>query len=249
MRSASPRTNSPPCETLMMNAPAPAAPTSPRFEVRYWKEPASALTHFVGFLAAIAGLIVLLIESPGGLAKTLTLSLYGASLTLLFLSSSTYHFFDLGERGNMWLRRLDHSAIFLLIAGTYLPAVMHTLVGGWRLGMLIALGALTLCGVLFKLTWFHCPRWLDALIYLAMGWSVVIPNTRMFSPLASQSVAWIVAGGLFYTVGALTYAIKRPDPWPDVFGFHEVWHMFVLAGAGCHFFFVYSLLDTPIAPF
>ncbi len=229
----------------MSHTPSAAASST----VKLWKDPASALTHFAGFLAAIIGMVVLLLDSPGGLAKTLTLTLYSSSLVLLFLSSSTYHFFDLGERGNMWLRRLDHSAIFLLISGTYLPAVMHTLDGGWRLGMLIALGVLTACGVLFKLTWFHCPRWLDALIYLAMGWSVVVPGSRLLSPLSDESLMWIVMGGLFYTVGAITYALKKPDPWPGVFGFHEVWHLFVLAGAGAHFLFVYSLIDVTIAPF
>ncbi len=234
----------------MTTAPSPTSTHEEHADIfKLWKDPASALTHFAGFLAALVGLPFLLINSPGGNLKTWTITLYGLSLILLFFSSATYHFFDLGPRRNLWLRRLDHSAIFLLISGTYLPAVMHTLTGGWRLGMLITLGTLTVLGVLFKLTWFHCPRWLDALIYLAMGWSVVIPGARLLSPLSEESLFWIVAGGVFYSVGAITYALKKPDPWPGVFGFHEVWHLFVLAGAGSHFIFVYSMLNTPITPF
>lgn len=230
-----------------MTQPTPLTSSADIFKL--WKDPASALTHFAGFLAAIVGVIVLLSHSPGGTLKTLTYTIYGVSLALLFLSSSTYHFFDLGERRNLWLRRLDHSAIFLLISGTYLPAVMHTLDGSWRLGMLISLAILTSCGILFKLTWFHCPRWLDALIYVCMGWSVVVPGSRLLAPLSPESLFWIVTGGVLYSVGAITYATKRPDPWPGIFGFHEVWHLFVLAGATAHFFFVYSLIHTPITPF
>lgn len=215
----------------------------------YWKEPASAISHFIGFIAAIVGMIVLLVASPSEPAKVASFAIYGASLSVLFLASSAYHFFDLGDRGNHFLRRFDHAAIFLLIGGTYIPAVMHLLDGGWRTGMLWAVGVIAALGVTFKLALFHAPRWVDVAMYLAMGWLVLIPGGRIFTPMSDASIFWIVAGGAFYTVGAIVYATKWPDPWPRHFGFHDVWHLFVLAGAGCHFGFVYSLLDAPVPAF
>lgn len=215
-------------------------------KAKYWKDPASALTHFAGFLAAVVGLIVLWVQTPGPAAKTASFIIYGTSLALLFLSSSAYHFFDLGEDRNLLLRRLDHSAIFLLIGGTYVPPIVHLLEGSWRTGMLTAIGVIAALGVLFKLTWFHAPRWIDAALYLAMGWIVFIPGKMIIGPMSTETLVWMCGGGAFYTVGAVIYATKWPDPWPDTFGFHDVWHLFVLAGAGAHFGFVYSLMDVQI---
>lgn len=211
-----------------------------------WKDPASALTHFAGFWAACVGLVLLLVHSPGPALKTASFAIYGISLCVLFLSSSTYHFFDLGEKGNFWLRRLDHSAIYFLIAGTYVPPVVHFLQGTWRDGMLIALGITVFVGVTAKLVWFHMPRWFNVVIYLALGWMVLIPGERLLGAMPTSSLSWLMIGGGFYTVGAVIYATKWPDLWPGKFGFHDVWHIFVLCGAGAHFFHVYTLLPLPI---
>ncbi len=214
--------------------------------VGVWKDPASFVTHFVGFVGALVGLIALIIVSPGPWLKSTSFVLYGASLALLFLASSAYHFFDLGEDGNLWLRRLDHSAIFLLIGGTYAPMMVHLLDGGWRVGMLVAIGVIALLGVTFKLTFFHAPRWLDAAMYVGMGWLVVIPGSQVFSSMPTDTLAWTVTGGILYTVGAVVYALKWPDPWPEKFGFHDVWHLFVLAAAGAHFMMVWSMIEVPV---
>ena len=214
-----------------------------------WKEPANALTHFAGFIAAIIGLVILLQHSPTDNAKIAGFAIYGASLIVLFLSSSSYHFFDFGENGNLWLRKGDHAAIFLLIAGTYIPAIIHLLDGAWRFWMLVSISTLAVMGVLFKFTWFHCPRWLDAVIYLAMGWMIVIPGARMFEHMTRGSLALLISGGLLYSLGAVVYATKKPNPWPGTFGFHEIWHCFVLAAAASHFGFMYSLIDQPYVPF
>lgn len=216
---------------------------------KIWKDPASALTHFAGFIAGIIGLIYLLVASPSDNTKLVTFAVYGISLCLLFLASATYHFFDLGDRGNLWLRRGDHSAIFLLIGGSYVPVFVHYLEGAWRFWMLTATAAIAVFGILFKLTWFHAPRWLNAGMYLLMGWMVVIPGSRLFDAMSPEVFNYVLAGGIFYSVGAVIYALKRPDPWPETFGFHEVWHCFVLAGAGSHFLFVAILIDAPYTPF
>ena len=214
-----------------------------------FKEPVSALTHFAGFVAALAGLGFLLFSSRENGPKQAAVAIYGVSLAVLFLSSSVYHFLDLGERGNRWLRRLDHGAIFLLIAGTYVPALTLLLGGTWRVVMLSVVATLAVLGLAFKLAWVDCPGWISTSLYLAMGWLIVIPGYRMLPRLSAWPLSWLVLGGMAYTVGALVYLFEWPDPWPRKMGHHEIWHLFVLAGAFAHFVFVASLLDLPLPPF
>lgn len=215
------------------------------------KDPVSWATHFVGFLAAIVGLVFLLAFAPEGSStvKTASLAIYGSSLVALFGSSSVYHFMDLGRSGNRWLQRLDHCAIFFLIAGTYFPATIHLLDGAWRISILAVVGGLALAGVVFKLVWIDCPDWLSTALYVGLGWVAVIPAHRMLPELSAGSIALLAAGGLAYTVGAVVYVKEWPDPWPRLFGHHEIWHLFVLAGATSHFFFVWDLLEHEVPAF
>jgi hemolysin III len=218
-------------------------------KVRFFKDPMSAATHFGGFLAAIVGLVVLIAESAHDAPKLVSMAIYGATLVALFAASSIYHFFDLGEAGNKWLRRMDHVGIFLLIAGSYVPSLVHLLEGNWRIGMLVGTGVLTVLGIAFKLLWVDCPTWLSAGIYLVLGWSVLVPAHLILPQLSMVELGWLVAGGLAYSGGAVIYVAKRPDPWPGVFGHHEVWHLFVLAGAALHFGFMVQLMDFVVPPF
>lgn len=213
------------------------------------KDPWSAYTHFAGFLAAVAGLVVLIVQSSHDAVELMAMSIYGGSLALLFLASASYHFFDLGERGNQWLRRIDHAAIFLLIAGTYVPSLMHLLGGAWRVTMLAVVVGLALLGVLFKLVFYKAVKRASVVMYLALGWVIVIPGYRMLPQLDAASLAWLVGGGLAYSIGAIVYARKWPDPWPETFGFHEVWHLFVLAGAAMHYVYTYTLIGAPYPSF
>ena len=217
--------------------------------IRINKDPVSAYTHYAGFAVGIVGLVVLLVLSAGDAPKTVGMALFGGTLVLLFGTSGTYHFLDLGDRGNVWLRRLDHCAIFLFIAGSYFPPLIHTLDGTWRITMMSVIGGIAVAGVAFKLLWITAPRWLTAGLYLAMGWVVVIPGPLVVPALPVDALAWFVVGGLAYSVGAIIYATKRPDPWPPVFGFHEVFHLFVLAGAASHFIGVLALVDVPYPAF
>lgn len=214
----------------------------------YFKDPWSALTHFAGFLAAVVGMVALVVLSTHDPVKQAGMALYGGSLALLFASSSLYHFLDLGPARNRWLRRLDHAAIFLLIAGTYVPPLLHLLDGAWRVGMLITMGVLAAMGVLLTLVWLESPTWLTVGTYLAMGWVVVVPAHIIFPQLAPLQMGLLVSGGVVYTAGAVVYSLKRPNPWPGVFGHHEVWHLFVLLGAGLHFGFTATLLGAIIPP-
>ncbi len=225
-----------------------ATPDS-RFSLGLFKEPISAVTHFLGFCAALVGLGFLVWRSDGSAAKVASMWIYGMSLVLLFLASATYHFFDAGERGNAWLRRIDHVAIFALIAGSYTPMLVHLLDGSWRIAMLVTVGTLATIGTVFKLLWVDAPVWLSTSSYLLLGWVVLIPAPLILPQLNNWAGVWLVLGGLIYSVGAIVYARRWPDPWPETMGHHEVWHLFVLGGAAAHFAFVVCLLDVPTPPF
>jgi hemolysin III len=214
-----------------------------------FKDPVSAITHFAGFLAAVAGGLVLLLLSAHDGIKLASMAIYGGSLVAVFATSATYHFFDLGDRGNRWLRRLDHAAIFLLIAGTYVPATLHLLGGAWRITLLAVLGGLALAGIVLKMAWIGCPTWLGTSIYLAMGWLGVIPAYIILPQLDGLQLVALFAGAATYSVGAVVFALERPDPFPDWFGHHEVWHIFVLVGAAAHFGFVATLLPAAYPAF
>lgn len=217
--------------------------------IGFGRQPMSALTHFVGLLVAIVGLVVLVALSHHDGPKVAGMAVYGGSLVAVFLASSLYHFLDLGTRGNRWLRRLDHSAIFLLIAGTYMPALIHLLDGPWRTTMIAVVGGLALLGVALKMTWISCPNWLSATIYLILGWVILIPSPLIFPQLAGPELLWLGLGGVAYSLGAVIWLKRWPDPWPSFFGFHEIWHLFVLLGAGSHFIFTYSFLGVAYPTF
>jgi hemolysin III len=216
--------------------------------IRIFKDPMSAWTHFGGFWAALVGALVLVALCAHDPTKAAAMALYGASLAGLFLASSLYHFLDLGERGNRWLRRVDHAAIFLLIAGSYLPPLLHLLDGPWRLGMMAAVGGLALSGIVLKVLWIDSPAWLGLALYLGLGWLVLVPAHWILPQLTFAQLAWLLGGGLAYTLGAVVYAARRPDPWPDRLGHHEIWHLLVLVGAGCHYGFMLGLVDTALPP-
>jgi hemolysin III len=220
-----------------------------RFRVRIFKDPVSAWTHFLGFLAALvaATLLVTRAAAYDG-PKAAGMAVYGGALVALFLASSLYHFFDIGERGNRWLQRLDHAAIFLLIGGTSVPLLLHLLDGNVRIAILSLVAAFAVVGVVLKLTWIDCPAWLGMALYFGMSFAVLLPVHRMLPQLSGQALTLLLGGGAAYTLGAVVYARRWPDPWPERFGHHEVWHLFVLAGAGAHFAFTYSLLGLSYPP-
>lgn len=205
---------------------------------RFLREPVNALTHGVGVVLALVGLAVLLLVSNGEPWRTVAFAIYGASMVLLYLASTVMHAAKVGERTLQRLRVFDHAAIFLLIAGTYTPVTLVLLrhespAWGWTLFGLA--WGFALLGVVFKLFWLHAPRWLSTLLYVLLGWMAVIAIVPMVRALPWGGLGWLLLGGLFYSVGAVIYARKRPNPWPKVFGYHEIWHLFVLAGSASHY--------------
>lgn len=213
-------------------------PPDPSWLRRFLREPVNSLTHFVGILLSIAGLVVLLVLSRGEPWRTTSFAIYGSSLILLYTASTLLHSLKVDAHIEKRLRIFDHAAIFVLIAGTYTPITLVTLqenypAWGWTL-LSVAWG-FALLGVIFKLFWIRAPRWISTGLYLLMGWMAVVAIVPIAQALSVGGLFWMALGGVFYSVGAVIYALKKPDLFPNVFGYHELWHLFVLAGSMCHF--------------
>jgi hemolysin III len=202
---------------------------------KYLREPVNGLTHLGAAIAAAFGVVVLVIMGWGNIGKTISLTVYGVSLILLFSASAIYHLVKARPQILNQLRKLDHSAIFLLIAGTYTPFCFNLFTGFWKWGMLILIWSLAFIGVAVKLFWIDAPRWLYTGVYIAMGWLAVIGGKELLATLPTGAVIWLLVGGITFTLGAVIYATKTFNFFPGIFGFHEVWHIFVILGALAHF--------------
>ncbi len=210
------------------------------------REPVNGLTHLGGAIAAFFGQIALLIVGWTGTAKIVSILVYGLSLIALFSASATYHLTKAKPAVLQVLRKLDHSAIFLLIAGTYTPFCINAFTGFFRWGLLALIWAIALTGILVKVFYVGAPRWLNAGMYVLMGWLCVLAAPQMPSVLSPSAMIWLIVGGVVYTLGAVVYATKIFNFVPGKFGYHEVWHVFVLAGALAHFVAVMTLVVAPI---
>ena len=199
------------------------------------REPVNGLTHLGAAFTAFIGLIALLLVGGGTPGKTLALGIYGFSLVLQFAASGLYHSVKAGPQVIERWRKLDHSAIYLLIAGTYTPICTIMLTGFWKWGMLVTIWSLALIGILVKIFIIKAPRWLTAGVYVLMGWLCVAGAGEMAARLPLPFLLWLLLGGVIYTIGAVIYITKKMDFIPGVFGFHEVWHIFVILGALAHY--------------
>jgi hemolysin III len=185
------------------------------------------------FIFVLLG-VVLVIQAPPGRA-TLAAVVYAACVALLFGISALYHRVTWQADARRWMRRLDHSAIFLMIAGTYTPFALLVLDGTLANVVLAVVWAGALGGIVLKLLWIDAPKWLAALIYVLLGWVAIAVTPDLFGELGIAAGLMVALGGLFYTVGAVVYALRRPDPVPTVFGYHEVFHALVIAAAALQY--------------
>jgi len=208
---------------------------------RYVREPVNALTHGVGAVLSTVALYYLIsvAAAHGGQWHVVSAALFGATMVLLYGASALYHGLHVSPEWIATLRRIDHMAIFGIIAGTYSPFCLVTLQDGIGWALFLVIWTMALAGVLFKLFWMHAPRRLSTSIYVAMGWTGVFAFVPLRDTLPPDGMAWLLGGGVAYTVGGIVYGVKRPNPWPPHFGFHELWHLFVMAGSACHFVAVY----------
>lgn len=199
------------------------------------REPVNSLTHWAGAVLALIGLIALLIIGWGTPAKVVSLIIYGVSLIFLFSASATYHMVQAKDKALEIFRKIDHAAIYFLIAGTYTPFCINAFTGFWKWGMLIVIWSLALIGIGVKIFIIRAPRWLNAGIYLIMGWLCVGASGQLLAALPAWVLTWLIIGGVIYSLGAIVYITKIFNFVPGVFGFHEVWHIFVLLAAAAHF--------------
>lgn len=206
-----------------------------KFLLDKFRDPVSGLTHLAAALAAVIGLIVLLWYGHGDVTRAIALTVYGVSLVLLFSASAAYHLVKANPNVILRLRKFDHSAIYLLIAGTYTPICLTYFDGFWRWGLLGIVWGMAIVGIIIKLFFINAPRWLTAGVYLLMGWLSILAIKEMISAMPAGALVWVWLGGAAYTLGAIGYILKKPDLFPGVFGFHEVWHIFVILGSLCHY--------------
>jgi len=202
------------------------------------RDPVSGLTHFFAAIVAILGLGILVFIGWGNSGKVISLIIYGVSLMLMFSASAAYHMIPAKPKALRVLRKMDHSAIYLLIAGTYTPICYNLLTGFWQWGLLAIIWSLAFIGVLVKVFVINAPRWVTAGVYLIMGWLSLAAVGEMLRNIPPAGLLWLALGGIFFTVGAIVYITKRMDFFPGRFGFHETWHIFVILGCLAHFILV-----------
>jgi hemolysin III len=195
-----------------------------------------------GAILAVAGLIVLLILARGRPWHTVGFAVYGASLVLLYTASAVYHSVHASEKGAEWLMRLDHIAIYLLIAGTYTPVCLTFLRGAWGWTLLGVEWGLAAIGIAIVLFWRRAPDWVRVVLYVCMGWLALAVLAPLREALPPSAIAWLVAGGVVYSIGCVIFALDRPHLVPGKFHAHDLWHVFVLGGSACHFVLVLRYL-------
>lgn len=227
--------------------------TRDREACREWhfrvKDPGSAATHFIGFVAAILMTPVLLVHASNVGADVMTMvgmSIFMISMILLYGASTSYHSFDISPKANLRLKRMDHMMIFVLIAGSYTPVCLTILRESVGMHLLMIVWGLAVVGMIFKAVWVTCPKWVSSVIYIGMGWVCLIAMPQLLAGLSAGAFLWLLVGGLFYTVGGVIYAMKFPvfHNRFQYFGCHELFHVFVMAGSVCHFIVMYVYLSV-----
>lgn len=208
----------------------PSSSVTPADERPSWR----GWLHVVAFVLAIPGGILLIVLAESAEAKV-GAAVYMASLLLGFGTSAGYHRLARTERTRGLMQRLDHSMIFVLIAGSYTPICLLGLPPAWGIPILCVVWTGAALGVVLKQVAFDRLRWLEIALYPILGWIVVVATPALFDGLTTTELALLFAGGLLYTVGIPVLVLEKPDPWPSTFGYHEVWHTFTVAAAACHF--------------
>lgn len=206
------------------------------------KELTSALTHLGGAVFGIIGTALLIYNSRNSnSAVTIAAFLiFGISMVLLYSTSTIYHFIDKSrQRAKLIMRKLDHIMIFVFVAGSYTPVCLLVLSNSIGYRLLAIVWSITLIGVVIKLCWITAPNWVSSVLYISMGWMAVSVLSPLVNSMHSAGMFWLMAGGIFYTIGGVIYGLKRPNISKNYFGFHELFHIFVLAGSLCHYVMMY----------
>lgn len=200
----------------------------------------SALSHGIGFWLATAGVAVLIVVAAyvGTAWHIVSYAVYGAALVGLYATSTLYHSLRVSPEGRKRLRKADHIMIYFLIAGTYTPICLVPLresSPGWGWAIFGVIWFFAVAGTVVKLCWINAPRWISAAAYVGMGWLVIIAIVPLVRAMPTDAFVWLMIGGFFYTVGGVLYALRWPGRDRKLFGFHEVFHIFIVFGSVAHF--------------
>jgi hemolysin III len=207
------------------------------------REPGSAFTHLLGMILAIFASTPLLIKAAvdSGKIGMFAMCVFMTSMILLYGASTLYHSVNLSGRKLKLFRKIDHMMIFVLIAGTYTPVCLLVLGGFAGQGLLVAVWALAIIGIVIKAFWIHCPKWFSSVIYIGMGWTCLACFKQILEALETKAFIWLLIGGIIYTLGGIVYSLKIPgfDEKHKKFNMHDIFHLFVMGGSLCHFIFIY----------
>lgn len=213
---------------------------------KHIKDPGSAITHFIGMLMAVLAGVPLLMKAAHEPTEIYLFSaiVYLVSMILLYAASTMYHTFDISEKVNRRLKKFDHMMISVLIAGTYTPICLLVLDKPMGYFLLATVWSFAILGIVIKAFWIHCPKWFSSILYIAMGWTCVLAFTQILNALSPTGFAWLLAGGIIYTIGGVIYALKLPifNLKHKHFGSHEIFHLFVMGGSICHFVVMYAFI-------
>jgi hemolysin III len=209
----------------VLSRPLAAAGTKPRLR---------GLSHAIAFVLVLplGVALALNVHTP---RERVAVIAFAASVAAMFGASGLYHRVDWSAARRRWMRALDHAGIFVLIAGTYAAFGLLVLDGAWRFAVLAIVWTGAACAVLLNLVWTGAPQWLSAGIAIALGWVAVVAAPQLASQLGVGGLALVLAGGLAYTIGAVIFAARRPNPFPATFGYHEVFHVLVITAVACHY--------------
>lgn len=210
------------------------------------KEPGSAITHFIAAILTLVGTSPLMMRAHQNNADNMSaiaLIVFCTSMFLLYMSSTILHTFDISPSVNEMLQKLDHAMIYVLIAGSYTPVCLIPLRGKTGYTLLAIVWTIAILGIIFKLIWIKCPKWLGSSIYIALGWACLGAFPAILKALTTVEFAWLLAGGIIYTIGGVIYALKLSifNKKHKFFGSHEIFHLFVMAGSFCHFVVMFYL--------
>jgi hemolysin III len=201
--------------------------------------------HQYSFFVSLGTGLILVLASSADLAR-LGSAVYATALAGLFGVSALYHRITWSPRARQWMRRLDHSMIFVLIAGTYTPVALLLLPRPFGIVLLAAVWVCTVAGIAFNLAWITAPRWVAVLLYVLLGWIAVLALPELVAAMSLATLLLLILGGVAYSVGALVYATRRPNPAPAVFGYHEVFHALTMVAAVLHFSAIASVVLPPL---
>lgn len=209
------------------------------------RNPLSSMTHFIGALLSVLATILLLYNSYFinrlAASEVLSLLIFGLSLIALYSASAYYHFINTTPKQEAKFRKLDHAMIYVLIAGTYTPLCLHFMPKGHGAIFVSIIWTIALIGIIVKMCWMNAPRWFSTSIYLLLGWAIIF-DIKALNGIPSLCLGLIAAGGIAYSIGAIFYIIKKPN-FSAAFGFHELFHLFIMLGSFLHFLSIYYFIS------